>query len=279
MVQDKAVIVRMIGLLLAAGFTLTARAEMPFLPAPPELALHRERIDLEFDLPATLPCRELATDPATGKRLLEVIAPVSLVLYAGSPDELDDVVIEIDGGVAGLAVHDYEPRTTLTAELTEPIEEKRSVAFDKTLGGSVGAKLGTDVALTPSVSGGFSKTETQSETQSRLPPKTATIVSGTTGGRTGVYFKLRRSSQSTLEGEHTVRVVFAAPADWQAGELQVRCVARGRQDWFFVKRTNVWNESRTPVTLQLVSHTVAKAETNTADLAELAVPTTPEASE
>lgn len=234
-----------------------ASAELP-IPAPPGIAFATDRIDLAFDLPAVLPCRELSETTATGGRLVEVVAPVSLVLYAGAADELEDVVVEIDGEALGLAVHDYSPRTELTTDLAEPIEQKRSVAVDKSIGASLGGKLGADVAITPTVSGGLSTIETNTETVSRLPPRTATVVSGTTGGRTGVYFKLRRSSQSTLEGEHTFRVVFAAPADWQGGEVLVRCVAHGRKEWLFVKRRAVWSESEKPVELRLVSHTVAK---------------------
>ena len=245
------------GVALVAAHATPAAAELP-MPSASGLVFASDRIDLAFDLPAVLPCRELPAGAAAGERLIEVVAPVSLVLYAGATDDLQDVVVEIDGGPSGLAVHDYSPRTALTTALAEPIEQKRSVAVDKSLGGSLGGKLGADVAITPTLSGGLSKTETASETISRLPPKTATIVSGTTGGRTGVFFKLRRSSQSTLEGEHTFRVVFSAPSDWEGGEVLVRCVAHGRKDWRFVKKRAVWSESEQPVELRLVSHTVAK---------------------
>lgn len=218
--------------------------------------------DVGFDVPQRLVCRDVTTDAflreRPGERLVEITAPVTLLLYRGEASRVEDVVVEIDGGDAGLSVYDYAPRTELVAEHSQPIEVKRTQTLDKTLGGSLGGKIAGDVALAPTVSGGATKTEAVTTTQSRLPPKSPLVVSGTTGRRTGVYFKLRRNSQSTLEGEQTFRVTFAAPADWDSGSVEVRCVARGEDKWLLVEKRRVWNETAKPVELRLVSHAVAK---------------------
>ena len=219
--------------------------------------------EIAFDLPPTLECRDVTpADFAAAhpeQRIIRVEAPITLLLYHGEPRRIDDVVIEIDGGDA-LRVFDYAPRTTLASEHAEPIEEKRTVHTDKTIAASLGGKLSGDVALTPTVSSGVSRNESKTETFTRLPPKEAVVVSGAIDGRTGVYFKLRRSSQSTLEGERLFTVDFVAPADWSGGEVEVRCVARGERRWLLVEKRGVWNETAQPVELRLVSHTVAKPE-------------------
>ena len=218
--------------------------------------------EVGFDLPQDLACRDVTTEEFLiehpGQRLLEVRLPVSLLLYKGDPESLRDVVIEIDGAPAGLEVFDYTPRTQLQSEWSEPIRQQKTVSRDKSLGATLGGKLGADVALTPSVSGGLSKTETETETAQRHAPKEAVLVSGTMNSRRGVFFKLRQSSQDTLEGEREFRITFVAPEDWPGGEMEVRCFARGEQKWFFVQHRRVWNETAAPVELRLVSHTVAK---------------------
>lgn len=218
--------------------------------------------EVGFDVPAEIVCRDVTTEAfrATnpGSKLVEVEAAVSLLLFHGEAARVDDVVVEIDGSGAGLVVYDYAPRTELLSELSQPVEVKESVATDKSLGASLGARLAPDVALTPTLSAGSSKQKTQTVTRSELPPKSPVVVSGTTGARTAVYFKLRRSTQSTLEGERTFRVTFAAPADWSSGAVEVRCVARGERKWLFVEQRQVWNQTARPVELRLVSHAVAK---------------------
>lgn len=246
-------------LALAAGSSRLMAVELP--------QIHLESFqtttpDVAFDVPASISCRDVThaafQAERPGERLIQIEAPITLLLYHGEPAKVDDVVVEIRGAAAGLRVHDYEPRTELTSELAEPIEVRRTTASDKSIGASLGGKLAGDVALVPTVSAGNATKESSTETRSRLPPKQAVIVSGTTSGRTGVYYKLRRSSQSTLEGERTFSVTFAAPADWDGGAVEVRCLARGEKKWLFVDQRRVWNETTRPVELRLVSHTVAK---------------------
>ena len=217
--------------------------------------------EVAFDVPRSLECRDVTTPEFQAanpeKRLVEIEAPVSLLLYHGEANRVRDLVIEIDGGEE-LTVHDYTPRTALTSELAEPIEVRRSTSTDKSIGASLGGKLAGDVALTPTISGAHGRTESSTETRHKLPPKQAVVVSGTIGGRRGVFYKLRSSSQSTLEGERTFRVTFVAPAEWDGGSVEVRCVARGQRKWLFVEQRRVWNELARPVELRLVSHTVAK---------------------
>lgn len=222
-----------------------------------------------FDVPASLLCRDVTTDAfraeRPGLRLVEVEAPVSLLLLHGEAARLQDVVVEIDGSAAGLRVYDYAPRTALTTDLAEPIEIRHTTATNQSLAASLGAKIAADVTLTPTISGAKTTSESSTETRNKLPPKQAVVVSGTTGGRAGVYYKLRPSTQSTLEGERTFKVTFVAPDDWAGGQVEVRCVARGEKKWLFVEQRRIWNETARPVELRLVSHTVAKPAVETID--------------
>lgn len=249
--------------------TLSAPAAAIELPGI-ELGFDTETPEVAFDVPTSLACTDVTTPEfaaqSPGKRLIQIETPVSLLLYHGEADRVRDLVIEIDGGDE-LTVYDYAPRTALASELAEPIEVRRTRSTDKTLGASLGGKLAGDVALTPTVSGGRSASDTATVTRRELPPKQAVVVSGTIGARSGVFYKLRSTTQSTLEGEQSFRVTFVAPADWSGGSVEVRCVARGEKKWLFVEQRRVWNELSRPVELKLVSHTVAKPAVEGVDLA------------
>ena len=77
--------------------------------------------EVAFDVPATLSCRDVTTSEFLAAnpdmRLVEVVTPVSLLLFHGEAGKVDDMVLEIDGGAAALKVHDYAPRTELASDL------------------------------------------------------------------------------------------------------------------------------------------------------------------
>lgn len=220
---------------------------------------------IEFDVPQTILCRDVTPadyQPVNpGERLLQVTLPVSVVVLKGEPSRVRDVIFEVDGESAGLRVFDFSPDTTLASDQIKEIEVKRTEQKQKGIDASLGGALpvaGGTAHLTPSVTAGSSEQTTETVTQMRLPPKQAVLVSGAVNRRQGVYFKLRQSSQRTLEGEHLLTITFAAPADWSDGALQVECVARGEKKWLFVKQRKVWGSSRTPVEVRVARHTVAK---------------------
>jgi hypothetical protein len=83
--------------------------------------------------------------------------------------------------------------------------------------------------VAPSMSAGISGSETAVEKMNRLPPKHAVVVSGTSSEGRGVFFKLKRSSQTSLEGVHDLSVTFVVPPEWRGGDVRVGCSARGRR--------------------------------------------------
>lgn len=220
---------------------------------------------IEFDVPRHVLCRDVTPEDYVaarpGDRLVQVQMPVSVVLLRGDVQRVREVIVEVDGAEAGLTVHDFAPDTRLESDLAGDVEVKRTTerqhGIDASLGGVLPLSGGT-AHVTPSITAGKSERETATKTETRRPPKRAVLVSGGVNNRQGVYFKLRPSSQTTLEGEHEVSITFVAPADWEGGELQVQCVARGVQKWLFVKQRKVWSSSQAPVEVRLASHTVAK---------------------
>lgn len=217
-------------------------AVLPAFTAPQAAVANGEVV---FDFARVVECRDI-TPPERLlqyplQRVIEVALPVSVRFNDVSRDDVEEISIEVSGAAAGLRVQDFAPTTQLASEITHEIETttttKKSRAIDGTLGGSLPIP-GADVAarITPSVSAGLSSSDTATERINRLPPKHVVVVSGTYAEGRGVFFKLKRTSQTSLEGVHELAVTFVAPRTWRAVALEVECSASGQRKTFWVKQ-------------------------------------------
>lgn len=202
-----------------------------------------------FDFPRTIACREVTptdfANHAPGEIVIEAVLPVSVIVYRGDVHRIDELVVEIDGAAYELRVHGYAPMTRLDSDITKEMEVKTTKESGKTFEATLGGKLpipGAEAAacLTPSLSALKSDREISTETVNRLPPKQAVVVSGTSNKAQAVFYKFRKSSQTTLEGQHEVSVQFVVPHDWTVSELQVTTVARGKKKWLFYDQDQTW---------------------------------------
>ena len=226
---------------------------------------------VEFDFARTAECRDV-TPPDCGERygqgrLMELTLPMSVRFHGLSAADVEEIDIEIDGAAAGLRVFDFSPATQLASDVAQPIETitttKEAASLDATLGGKLPIPFGDAVAhATPSINGGISGSKTATEKLNRLPPKHAVVVSGTSSEGRGVFFKLKRSSQTSLEGVHLLSVTFVVPADWQVGEARVGCSARGRRKVLWLKQSATLGRAAGTVQIYAAgtapAHTVAK---------------------
>ena len=200
---------------------------------------------VEFDFARVVECRDvtpperIAQYPA--QRLVEVSLPVSVRFNELSAEDIEEIHIEVSGAAAGLRVQDFAPATQLASEITREIEtttmKKKARSLDATLGATLPVPGAEAVAhLTPSIGGGLSGCESATEKINRLPPKHVVVVSGTYAESRGVFFKLKRTSQTSLEGVHELAVTFVAPRAWSAVALQVECEALGQRKMLWMKQ-------------------------------------------
>ena len=169
-------------------------------------------------------------------------------------ERVEEVAIEVRLEDPALAVRQYTPATRLESEFASEIEIKTTSGGDRQLDASLGGVLpiaGGVAHLTPSISAGSGEHSSATKTVTRKSPKQAVVVSGALNHRRGAFFKFRRSTQSTLEGEHDLTLTFAAPADWQGGKLTVACQARGQRKVLFVKQRKIWGSTTAPINLRL----------------------------
>jgi hypothetical protein len=66
-----------------------------------------------------------------------------------------------------------------------------------------------------------------------------------------VFFKLKQSSQSSLEGVHGLSVTFLVPAGWRGGDVQIACSAQGRRKILWIKQAATVGEETGTVRLQV----------------------------
>jgi hypothetical protein len=201
---------------------------------------------VEFDFARVAECRDVAptnsTAPNAAHRIIEMTLPVSVRFRGAVREDVEELDIEINGAAAGLRVVAFSPSTQLASEIAQPIESitttKRGRSLDGTLGGGLPVPVAGIVAhVSPSISAGISGSETATEKLNRLPPKHAIVVSGTSSEGQGVFFKLKRSSQTSLEGVHELKIVFAARKDWKGGIVHVTCSAHGQRSLLWLKQS------------------------------------------
>jgi hypothetical protein len=215
---------------------------------------------VEFDFARTAECRDVT--PAERavhyptQRLVEFSLPVSVRFHDAKLDDIDELTVEITGPTSGMRVFDFAPATQLASDIENAIETttttKSAGSIDGSLGGALPIPYAAEVAhVTPTINAGVSKGEATTEKMNRLPPKYAVVVSGTAAEGRGVFFKLKRWSQTSLEGVHELSVTFIVPAGWRGGEVFVNCSAGGQRKVLFLKQTATLGAEGAPVRLYL----------------------------
>lgn len=215
---------------------------------------------VEFDFARWVECRDI-TKPDLARsnsheRIIEMKLPVSVRFQGVSSEDVEELDIEINAAGAVLRVATFSPTTQLASELTEPVKTtittRKATSLDGSLGGTLPIPYAELVAhLTPTINAGTTRSNSATETTSRLPPQRAVVVSGTSAEGRGVFFKLKRSSQTSLEGAHEFTIAFVVPHDWKAGTVRVGASARGQRKFMFVKQPATLGREAAEVKLRL----------------------------
>ncbi|MCI0335180.1 MAG: hypothetical protein L0228_18380 [Planctomycetes bacterium] len=215
---------------------------------------------VEFDFARTAECRDVTPSERLtqypNQRLVEFTLPISVRFREVPLNDVDELTVEISGAAAGMRVFDFAPATQLTSDIANPIETttttKTARSLDGSLGGALPIPYAAEVAhVTPSINAGISSGETTTEKLNRLPPKHAVVISGTSSEGRGVFFKLKRSSQTSLEGVHELAVTFIVPAGWRGGDVHVECSAGGQRKLLFLKQSAMLGSEGDAVRLYL----------------------------
>ena len=183
---------------------------------------------VRFDTMPAVGCRDVTDDEFAflhpGERLLEARFEISSILDSGAEADLTEFFFRMTSPQQSFHIVDYSPRTTLASDYCGGITIETKKEDSKGLG--LTATGGWEAAkLTGNADAGSKNTLTTK--YELVAPMESVIASGTIQNGYGVYFKLRRSRQGTLEGAKEYQVIFRAPVQWRGDILQVHCEARG----------------------------------------------------
>ncbi len=215
---------------------------------------------IAFDFGRTAECRDVTSADSVAvfphEKIVELRLRVSVHLLEGNVADVEEVRIEIGDCDARMRVHAFEPSTRLESRHTGDI--RRSTTTEHTgslaasLGGELPVPLGEMVAhVTPTIGGGISDREVVTETEHRIAPQHVVVASGTIGQEHGVFFKLRSSPLSSLEGVHELTVRFVVPEQWRGDSVRVCCRATGQEKFLWIKQQSTWGHVCAPVALYL----------------------------
>ena len=228
------------------------------------LALASSPPCVEYDTPFSVSCIDVTPKGGTIQReskIVDVRIDVSAVLRSGVENALDEVVYELstphlDGEHV---ISDIAPKTTMYTDVVKPIvivEESSS-----TVGGSVDVRGEYKVLATADLKmTSANKAQVQ---YSKLPPKSLVVASGFMDRHRGVFFKLKPTTQDTLEGNRSFSFLMTVPLDWQADWIDVCCHATGhRSGWWrvpFLDSATECGQARFSVGLYLEGNPKARA--------------------
>lgn len=185
---------------------------------------------VRFDMLPAVGCRDVTDDEFAhlhpGERLLEAKFEISSILDSGGESELTEFFFRMTSPQQSFHVVDYSPRTTLASDYAGGITIEKKKEDSKGLG--LTATGGWEAAkITGHGDAGLKDTLTTK--YELVAPMESVTASGTVQNGYGVYFKLRRSRQDTLEGAKEFQLIFRAPQQWRGDILHVHCEARGTQ--------------------------------------------------
>lgn len=184
--------------------------------------------EVRFDFPPTIACQPVHDEALVaahpGEALYEARLDVSTLLVSGAAADWHENILRLTSPQQSFFVVDYAPRTTLASDYNGGIVIENKTDTSQGLGLALSSPW-QPVDL--SGHGELSSKQCQTTRYELAAPQQPVTTSGTIQHGRGVYFKMRRSRQTTLEGGQEFRVVLRVPAGWRGDFLDVMCEARG----------------------------------------------------
>lgn len=179
-----------------------------------------------FDLPRTIACtvttgHDESSAQAESSAHVSASIPISVILSGTHKFDVTQCEFEVRMLDAPLPVVDHEPKTTLVTDIqgAVSVSEESGQQAGHQLGG--GGNLEGVVHAEASLSSGHH--DSSSTHFEQLPARELLTTAGTIHRGTGVFFKLRKTSQNTLQGIHSLTITWESSAAWRAGTLRVLC--------------------------------------------------------
>jgi len=210
--------------LMIAAFSLVASG---LLPSGWQGA--RCHAQVVFDVNAMAPARAVQAygmmSRLPGSRFVEVQLDTSALFQPGSERVVQETMVRVVSRHEEVLVADFSPRTEMQSDVFGSVQ----VSLDSERVRELGLQAVGGVPGLGSANGFANQTDVGHHNVhfARKPAMELLTASGTLARHRGVYFKMRQSSQMTLEGARQFRIVFEVPENWRADLLDVTIEAIG----------------------------------------------------
>ncbi len=184
---------------------------------------------VQFDVACVVGCRDVtpaeAADSFAGDRLVEARFQVSSLIHSGREDDLLEFFYRFDSRSQTTQIVDYLPKTTLTTEYAGNIGIEKKKEDTKSFG--LGLSGSWHHLLHVNGNGGAGTKSNDNVSYELLPPMELISAAGTLDRGTSLYFKLKPSPRTTLQGGKEFVVALRVPETWRAELIYIDCRAVG----------------------------------------------------
>lgn len=184
---------------------------------------------VRFDLAPAVACKDVTPSEFAkanpDEKLVQATFKVSSLIRSGKENDLIRFFYRVESLEQTIRVVDYSPKTTLASDVAGNISIEKKKDTTNHIGMALTGPFDWPVKM--SGSGDLGSKSHDAIRYELLPQQFAVAASGTIHRGYGVYFKLRPSRSTSLEGEKDLTVVFRVPREWRGDYVQLSCTAIG----------------------------------------------------
>lgn len=185
---------------------------------------------VSFDLPPLASARDVTPEEFAAanprERWIEIRVPLSVFL-SGSESELTEIQAELHLEAPHAQIVDYSPKTALTDRYAGSVEVQQIAESSRGAGLTVS---GAEANVKATGSADAAQKNAKTVKYQEIPAKEIVTASGTLRRGQGVYFKLRPTAATTVQGSHELSAIVRVPQSWRADVLYVACDARAQRE-------------------------------------------------
>ena len=191
--------------------------------------------DVRFDVQSYVECQDVTTDEFRtnhpNEKLIQVTLDVAADIVAGRRNEVTEFDLRVRWLNAQHPVVDFAPRNITDSSVDGLISIERTNEKTSSIGLEAAANSGPHVNAAGHASHGNKNLE--SVRFSKKPKQHLLISSGMVNRGSGVFIKIRRSDQQSLEGLHQLVITFRVPKNWRGDLLVAECRAMKTKSHLF----------------------------------------------
>jgi hypothetical protein len=189
---------------------------------------------VHFDVSYSVDCRDVTPEAFAVEnpqsKIIEARFQVSSLIERGNERDVEELMYVVWSPEKRLRVVDFEPKTQMGSEVTDAVQVVESGEKASSFDGGVNVQFEPWAGVHVAPSAGASKASKKKSEQkySQRPPKQLLVASGTTRRQFGVFFKMKPSTQDSLQGQKQFVCLFVVPQSWRGDYVYVDCIAKAR---------------------------------------------------